>query len=242
MVSSENMSSLALFLEKQGAVRRLNEELEQLKSSQTVDAAIRIKHEIEALMADYELSPEQLLEAVCLLFDLAKPVGFVGSDLTGQAQESDGQTRASDPGRIPKVESASAESDSPVTSQKKSANTKGSSKGGRSQRMPANQSMVPAKRVTILTTEQRQARASSSSAPAQSQTAKKSGGRNKSADKIIAPARRQQALKIYTNPHNGEVVKTRGANHRVLNQWRVTYGDDAVEGWGALEDDNGSKA
>ncbi len=43
--------------------------------------------------------------------------------------------------------------------------------------------------------------------------------------------RKPRALKIYRNPHSGEVVKTRGANHKVLKAWKVQYGAEAVEGW-----------
>lgn len=38
-------------------------------------------------------------------------------------------------------------------------------------------------------------------------------------------------LVTYQNPHTGEVVVTRGGNHRILNQWREEYGEDAVKSW-----------
>lgn len=52
---------------------------------------------------------------------------------------------------------------------------------------------------------------------------------------IAAPAtgsgRAKRALITYTNPHTGEVVKTRGGNHKKLREWREQYGTDAVASW-----------
>ena len=43
--------------------------------------------------------------------------------------------------------------------------------------------------------------------------------------------RPKRALKVYKNPHTGEVVKTRGGNHKTLKLWREQYGKEAVQGW-----------
>ncbi|SFM42329.1 histone-like nucleoid-structuring protein, MvaT/MvaU family [Marinobacter zhejiangensis] len=43
--------------------------------------------------------------------------------------------------------------------------------------------------------------------------------------------RAKRPLKTYKNPHTGEVVQTRGGNHKTLNEWREQYGKDAVQGW-----------
>ncbi|WP_138435089.1 histone-like nucleoid-structuring protein, MvaT/MvaU family [Marinobacter shengliensis] len=43
--------------------------------------------------------------------------------------------------------------------------------------------------------------------------------------------RAKRPMKTYTNPHTGEVVKTRGGNHKTLNEWREKYGKDAVQSW-----------
>ncbi len=43
--------------------------------------------------------------------------------------------------------------------------------------------------------------------------------------------RRERQEKIYTNPHNGEVVKTKGGNNKVLKAWKAEHGADVVEGW-----------
>lgn len=44
--------------------------------------------------------------------------------------------------------------------------------------------------------------------------------------------RKQRGMKRYTNPHTGEVVETRGGNHKDLRQWRERWGKEAVESWG----------
>ncbi len=43
--------------------------------------------------------------------------------------------------------------------------------------------------------------------------------------------RRERSLKSYTNPHTGEVVETRGGNHKVINAWKAQYGADEVKSW-----------
>lgn len=55
----------------------------------------------------------------------------------------------------------------------------------------------------------------------------------KSAKPAKAGDKRFQArpLKTYKNPHTGEVVKTKGGNHKVLNAWRETFGKDVIDAW-----------
>jgi len=43
--------------------------------------------------------------------------------------------------------------------------------------------------------------------------------------------RPKRQLKTYRNPHTGEVVQTRGGNHKTLNEWRKKYGKEAVQSW-----------
>lgn len=43
--------------------------------------------------------------------------------------------------------------------------------------------------------------------------------------------RRARAIKQYKNPHNGEIVETKGGNHKVLKAWKAKYGNDEVESW-----------
>jgi len=42
---------------------------------------------------------------------------------------------------------------------------------------------------------------------------------------------RKRPMKTYKNPHTGEVVQTRGGNHKTLNEWRKKHGKEAVQGW-----------
>lgn len=43
--------------------------------------------------------------------------------------------------------------------------------------------------------------------------------------------RKPRSIKVYTNPHTGEVVETRGGNHKDLRQWRIRWGREAVDSW-----------
>lgn len=53
-----------------------------------------------------------------------------------------------------------------------------------------------------------------------------------------APAARQQVgtrkprqIKVYKNPHTGEVVETKGGNHKILKEWKSKHGAATVESW-----------
>lgn len=44
-------------------------------------------------------------------------------------------------------------------------------------------------------------------------------------------SRKPRAVKIFKNPHTGEVIETKGGNHKGLKEWRDQYGVDAVASW-----------
>lgn len=43
--------------------------------------------------------------------------------------------------------------------------------------------------------------------------------------------RRARQVKQYKNPHNGEIIETKGGNHKLLKEWKTEYGSDVVESW-----------
>lgn len=43
--------------------------------------------------------------------------------------------------------------------------------------------------------------------------------------------RKPRQLKTYKNPHTGEVVETKGGNHKTLKEWKTKHGADEVESW-----------
>jgi hypothetical protein len=47
----------------------------------------------------------------------------------------------------------------------------------------------------------------------------------------VKSARKPRAVKIYKNPHSGEVVETKGGNHKTLKEWKAQHGSDTVESW-----------
>ncbi|MEX6780415.1 histone-like nucleoid-structuring protein MvaT [Pseudomonas aeruginosa] len=53
------------------------------------------------------------------------------------------------------------------------------------------------------------------------QTAKASG----------AGKRSPRELKVYKNPNTGEVVETKGGNHKTLKAWKEKWGAEAVQSW-----------
>ena len=57
--------------------------------------------------------------------------------------------------------------------------------------------------------------------------------RGKSAP-LAAPekgTRKARELKVYKNPHSGEIVETKGGNHKLLKAWKNEHGSDVVESW-----------
>ncbi|EFW77316.1 Uncharacterized protein AC496_0422 [Pseudomonas savastanoi pv. glycinea] len=43
--------------------------------------------------------------------------------------------------------------------------------------------------------------------------------------------RRPRQIKHYKNPHTGEVIETKGGNHRQLKEWKAEHGSEVVESW-----------
>lgn len=46
--------------------------------------------------------------------------------------------------------------------------------------------------------------------------------------------RRERKVKQYKNPHNGEILETKGGNHKTLKAWKDKWGADVVEGWATI--------
>ncbi|MFJ2714381.1 histone-like nucleoid-structuring protein, MvaT/MvaU family [Pseudomonas sp. NPDC087346] len=60
--------------------------------------------------------------------------------------------------------------------------------------------------------------------------------------KILAPeravsiaepvsTRKHRIVKVYRHPESGEVIETKGGNHKLLKAWKQQYGAQTVEGW-----------
>lgn len=46
-----------------------------------------------------------------------------------------------------------------------------------------------------------------------------------------AKQRRARVVKVYENPHSGELIETKGGNHRGLKAWKAEFGAQTVESW-----------
>lgn len=49
-----------------------------------------------------------------------------------------------------------------------------------------------------------------------------------------AVVKRARKVKQYKNPHSGEVIETKGGNHKTLKEWKAKWGAATVEGWATL--------
>lgn len=43
--------------------------------------------------------------------------------------------------------------------------------------------------------------------------------------------RRARVVKVYQNPHTGELIETKGGNHRGLKAWKEQHGAATVDSW-----------
>lgn len=43
--------------------------------------------------------------------------------------------------------------------------------------------------------------------------------------------RKARNVKIYKNPNTGELIETKGGNHRKLKEWKTEFGAAVVESW-----------
>lgn len=57
------------------------------------------------------------------------------------------------------------------------------------------------------------------------------GGKTKNNAAQPTAQRRVRMLKRYKHPETGEVIETKGGNHKVLKAWKSEHGADTVEGW-----------
>ncbi|NWD64444.1 histone-like nucleoid-structuring protein, MvaT/MvaU family [Pseudomonas sp. IPO3774] len=46
-----------------------------------------------------------------------------------------------------------------------------------------------------------------------------------------AGTRKARQVKVYKNPHTGEIIETKGGNHRRLKEWKSEHGAATVESW-----------
>jgi hypothetical protein len=56
-------------------------------------------------------------------------------------------------------------------------------------------------------------------------------GRRAPAAESQTGTRKPRQLKVYKNPHTGEVVETKGGNHKTLKDWKAQHGSATVESW-----------
>lgn len=47
-------------------------------------------------------------------------------------------------------------------------------------------------------------------------------------------AKRARKIKQYKNPNTGEVIETKGGNHKTLKEWKAKWGGNVVESWVTL--------
>ena len=56
------------------------------------------------------------------------------------------------------------------------------------------------------------------------------------AAKAPTASKRARRVKQYKNPNTGEVIETKGGNHKTLKEWKAKWGADTVESWATLLD------
>ncbi|MCW8156480.1 H-NS histone [Stutzerimonas stutzeri] len=59
-------------------------------------------------------------------------------------------------------------------------------------------------------------------------------GKSQRATKAPTTSKRARRVKQYKNPHSGEVIETKGGNHKTLKEWKAQWGSETVESWATL--------
>ena len=49
--------------------------------------------------------------------------------------------------------------------------------------------------------------------------------------KPAATKRKPRKLKVFKNPETGEIVETRGGNHKILKAWKAQYSLNNIDDW-----------
>lgn len=49
--------------------------------------------------------------------------------------------------------------------------------------------------------------------------------------RYVVQSRKPQAVKVYKTPYTGEIIETKGGNHRQLKEWKTEHGAATVESW-----------
>ena len=49
--------------------------------------------------------------------------------------------------------------------------------------------------------------------------------------RTVKATRKPRQIKVFKNPHTGEVVEIRGGNQRTLKEWKAKYGSSTVDSW-----------
>jgi hypothetical protein len=44
-------------------------------------------------------------------------------------------------------------------------------------------------------------------------------------------SRKPRQMKVYKNPHTGELIETKAGNHKGLKEWKAEHGSATVESW-----------
>jgi hypothetical protein len=47
----------------------------------------------------------------------------------------------------------------------------------------------------------------------------------------LPKARKPRQVKVYKHPQTGEIVETKGGNHKILKEWKAEHGSDTVDSW-----------
>src|SRR5471030_680667 len=56
-------------------------------------------------------------------------------------------------------------------------------------------------------------------------------GRRAPAAESKSGTRKPRQVKLYKNPNTGEIIETKGGNHKGLKEWKAEHGSDTIESW-----------
>lgn len=212
---TRDTSVLTQYLEKQREIR-------QLAKNAAAELTGSLKNDVQSVLNKYDLSPEQLIEAICLIFDIDNPLSSPSDShvaVQNHVDESQGESlKGHDLQSQPESRQDSGKPESDMGGQVARQSSQAGVGAGMSR--PRKVSIRPRKPATrpaggdpIGETEKANSEVDASSS--QGNLAADSG----------------QPSIAFRNPHTEEVLRVASTDNATLQAWIEEYGEDTVESW-----------
>ncbi|WP_139339087.1 hypothetical protein [Marinobacter lutaoensis] len=212
---TRDTSVLTQYLDKQREIR-------QLAKNAAAELTGSLKNDVQSVLTKYGLGPEQLIEAICLIFDVDNPLSSPSNSLVAAQNHVDGNQGepSKDHDLLSQLQSYqdSERSDSDMSGQIDRQSSHAG--GGTGMSRPRKVSIRPR---------------TPTSSPADGESVGDTKNAGPGADAFssqgkLATDPRKSSI-VFRNPYTEEVLRVVSEDDATLQKWIEEYGEDAVESW-----------